>query len=405
MNISGIIYTVGATGVFPSRAFLPAFFTALMLRFGPLIKGCAGIGLIPQEPFICWFTSDASLAILGILSILECWATKDADIRQMMDEVDHWIKSGMILLTTVGVLSAGDLKTVKAIQQASFSGNALLATLAGCTVYFLASVRQELLEVLVDADPDDSLSLQRLLGWCEDGWVLFSLLLLFLFPILMLVLLGLAMAAVFALRKACEWREEQGMVECGACQAKMYPCARSCPQCKQPNPSPCDVSALGTSKPKSPAAKETHFFRLLEKKRCPECATRLHERQVQQACPACGFRIFDTEGEMQEYDNYIRQRFKKTMLAISLLGLVPVLGFVAGLLCYRIQLVAPYRRFLPRFQCFWMRLLLKTARFFLMFLQWIPVVGWGILPLMAWLSHRSYRQSFLRQIPTSGDKR
>jgi putative Mn2+ efflux pump MntP len=404
MDFSSIIYTIGATGIFPSRAFMPAFFTALMLRFGPEISAWAGVGLIPKEPVHCWFTSDASLIILGVLMVLEFFATKDADIRQTMDEVDHWIKSGMVLLTTIGVLSASDIKTIQAIQQASPWGNGLLAVAAGGTVFFLTSVRQELLEVLVEADADDSLGLQHLLMWCENVWVCLALILLFVVPIIMLVLLVIVVGFMLLIRKLHEWHEEKEKLACGKCSAKIYPCAKSCPECKQPHESPCSIGLLGTSKPGTTADLETHAFRLLEKKRCPECATRLHERHVSQTCPACGTRVFDDNAKMIAYDDYIQRRFKKTMVIVTVLGLIPVIGLVIGVIWYRIQLVAPYRRYLPRFRCFWMRMLLKFIKLLLLIVQWIPVLGWFSLPLMAWISQAFYRRTFLGHKPTSDDR-
>ncbi len=399
MDYSSLIYTVGATGVFASRAFMPAFFTALVLRFGPEITAWAGVGLIPKVPAHGWFTSDAALIILGVFALLEFVATKDADIRQMMDEVDHWIKSGMAMATTLGVLSVADRNTLEAIQGASPAAHGVMAAGAGGVVFWLATIRKGVLDVLVEADGDDSLGLQRLLGWCEDGWVFFAVLMLFVLPLVTLVLLAVAAGALVLLRKILAWREAGEKGACTQCGAMIYPCARSCPACRHPNPSPCRIGFLGTSLRGTTSDPAIHEFRLREKKRCPQCATRLRDRQVAQNCPACGTRVFADGAAMAAYDAYIRRRYHKTMVVTSLLGLVPVLGLVAGVIWYRTQLVAPYRRYVPRLRCFGMRLLLDCLKVLLLAIQWIPVVGWFSLPLMASISHAFHRRAFRQQNP------
>ena len=396
MDFSSIIYALGAIGIFPSRAFMPAFVTALLLRLGPLVPHLAGVGLIPKAPVHHWFTSTPCLVILGVMTVLELVATKDSDIRQFLDEADHWIKTAMALLTTLGVVSLADAKTVQAIQQASVSGPPLLAGAAAVGTFMLADARRCLMNSLVEADHDDSLGIQHVLAWLEDFWVLGILLLLFVFPIVALVVLGMAMLALVVLRRLAEWREEREKIACSGCGARIYPCARSCPECRQPNPVSCAVGFLGASQPGKPADPATQAFRLAEKMRCPECATRLPRASAGHVCPACGFRVFADADSVDAYDRFVRARLPRTLVTVTLLGLIPLLGAVAGVIWYRIQIVSPYRRHVRGLHNLLLRLLLKIAWFLLLAIQWIPLVGWLSLPAMAWMSHTAYRRAFLR---------
>ncbi len=77
MSLPLFLQGLGSIGVFASRAFLPAFVTAVLLRFGPYASWLAHSGLIPHIRDVpSWFTSDASLIILGILAALEIVAQR-----------------------------------------------------------------------------------------------------------------------------------------------------------------------------------------------------------------------------------------------------------------------------------------------------------------------------------------
>jgi hypothetical protein len=84
---------LGSVGIFASRAFLPAFATALLLRFGPNIPWLARHGLLPQVRDIpTWFTSDVALVVLGILTALELLAERSPEAKAVLDEVHDYFK-------------------------------------------------------------------------------------------------------------------------------------------------------------------------------------------------------------------------------------------------------------------------------------------------------------------------
>src|SRR5262245_48496625 len=93
MTAAGLIQSIGSTGLFPSRAFIPAFVTSLLMRFGndiPFIRDARLLGSVDSTP--TWFTHDVTLVILGLLALLEIVATKIPELREAMNEVDYYIK-------------------------------------------------------------------------------------------------------------------------------------------------------------------------------------------------------------------------------------------------------------------------------------------------------------------------
>src|SRR3954453_10784703 len=105
MSLPLFLQGLGSVGVFASRAFLPAFVTALLLRFGPHVPWLAHAGLLPQVRDVpTWFTSDASLLVLGVLAALELVAERVPEAKTILDAVHDYLKTGMAALTYLGVL-------------------------------------------------------------------------------------------------------------------------------------------------------------------------------------------------------------------------------------------------------------------------------------------------------------
>lgn len=398
MDFSAVIYAVGATGIFPSRAFIPAFATALLLRFGqhlPLLHGC---GLIPDQPVTGWFTSNSCLLILGVLAALEIAATKNNELRQYLNDVDAYLKPGVAALATLGFLSAGDVKTLHAVQQAGPAGSSLLAVLAAGGVYTATVVRQAALDMLTDADEDDSTGVQHFLSWFEDAWGLLAVLLLFALPLLSLCGILTAMGLLRVFCKRLERGEEQRKVPCTKCAAPVYRAALACPSCQHPVAQPCTLGFLGSDKTGKAAAPGTHAFLLAAHKRCAVCATRLGHARPGDSCSACGHKVLAEPAFVAAYERWVHSRWDAVLPLTFLFGLLPGLGSIPGVIYYRVTWVAPYRRYLPRWRSLLTRLLVGAVSFLLLLLQWVPVVGAVSLPLMALLHHALVRRAFCRQL-------
>ena len=95
MSLPLFLQGLGSIGVFASRAFLPAFVTALLLRFGPQVPWLAHAGLLPHVRDVpTWFTSDAALVVLGLLAALELVAERFPEAKVVLDEVHDYLKTG-----------------------------------------------------------------------------------------------------------------------------------------------------------------------------------------------------------------------------------------------------------------------------------------------------------------------
>jgi hypothetical protein len=86
MDLTSLLYLTGTSGFFTSRAFIPAFFTAVFLRYGnyfPMIGDLEFVQATGSEP--TWFTNNFTILALGVLSIIEVGATKIPEAQELLD--------------------------------------------------------------------------------------------------------------------------------------------------------------------------------------------------------------------------------------------------------------------------------------------------------------------------------
>lgn len=370
---------------------MPAFVAALVLRFGDKLPApmlLAGKVAAPPD----WFVCNASLIVLGILSLLELCATKNSDIRQLLELFDGPVKSAMALLTTLGIATVGDADLVRAIQRAGLSDN-LFGLMAAGTVFFLTSARRSLYDLLTEIDSDDSLGIQKLCSWVEDAWVIFGAVMLIVFPLLMILLTAAVFGMLYLWQKAAHAREERMRVACTSCRNPIYRCAMLCPACGAANRQACAVNWLGLPKLDLPAEPAEHSLRLIAVRRCPSCATRLKQKRPRQTCECCRREVFSDDAQLAAYLQFVQARFTQTVLICFLLGLVPIVGVVPAIVFYRIHLVSPLRRYVPFGSALLAKWLARFACFAVLSIQWIPLLGIGSLPILAAINYAVYRRA------------
>jgi hypothetical protein len=146
---------------------------------------------------------------------------------------------------------------------------------------------------------------------------------------------------------------------------------------------------------------ETLPLRLVEKRRCPVCASRLAERTPHQACTVCGHQPFADPAFVARYDAAVLRRWWQVLPLCFAFGLLPGVGVVPGVIYYRSAWVAPYRRYVPPLRSIVTRWIIRIVCFVLLMIQWIPVVGWVSLPLMALVNHLLFRRAF-RKVLAAG---
>jgi hypothetical protein len=407
MDLQAMIHGIALCGFFPSRAFLPTFLTALLLRFGndlPWVRTLPILAQTPDAP--TWFTHGIALTVLGLLALLEVVATKDDDAEELLELIGRYLKPGVAVLCFLGVLSARDGRLVESIatpaQQAGLLDGAWIVG-AGLLVHYLAALRANLRLVLRAADEEDVLGVRWALSWTEDVWTVFGLLLVFLYPLAMLALLALVFAVLHGVRWLLEKREEQRLTPCAGCGKAIHPCALACPGCGLANAQPHDLGFFGQSLCRPAPDREVLPFRLVEKRRCARCATRLPLRHPRQNCLACGHDAFASDAFRTGYVSTLDARLWPTLGLGFLFSLVPVAGLVPGILLVRQRLTSPFGRYLPTGRRFLTRWGLRLLFVGLLSIHWIPGLGGIVVPLIGWLGFRLYRHAFVglcREAPT-----
>lgn len=412
MKLVTVLNGVGSIGMFSSRAFVTAFVVAAALRWGPEIAWINDLGLLQQVKDVpTWFTHNLTLAILGLLAGFEVAATKSADARALLNEVDGYIKSGSAFVTylaVAGVISAQDAALLNEITselepaaQAGI-GNVLdfcFAALTGFGVFLAASARARLIGTFIQADPDDDSMLQWLLSWFEDIFAIFGTLLLILYPPFMLIVTGLVLGTLWLLEWRARRREEKSQVPCTSCGAPMYLAAVHCPSCDAPNPAVRDINWLGQSKAQTPAPDlKTHPQKLIAKQRCPRCASRLKPRQPRQDCERCGHALFREPAETGQYLAVLDRRVPEVLLISTALSLIPVIGLIPGIIYYRMRLVTPVARYTSMTRNLLTKWGIRLFYFVLIWVQLFPGIGAVVVPLMASMSYFTYRAMFQRQL-------
>jgi hypothetical protein len=397
--IPTLVQGAGLTAFFSARTFLPAFATALTMRFGWQAEWFGWFGIeLSTAGAPTWFTSDITLIVLGLLSALEIAATKSADARALMAEIDPYLKPAVAVLTYLGVASEADAAYLQehVVEPAQAAGLVDLIPAAAIAIatWWTAVNRRDAMSLFVEADEDDDLGIQKLFSWAEDIWAACGPFLLVIFGLGMLVVAGISIGIFFLLRLRARIKDEQSKIDCPGCGERVYSCAMQCPKCGTRVEAPRAVGFFGTARKRPARNLDRHPYRLVEKKRCPVCAAHLKERTPNQTCPACGHELFADEKFAQEYLDDVAARLPLALFVSFLFSLVPVVGLIPGVIYYRLALVAPFRRYTPRGRTILLRLGIKLFFLILILIQWMPVIGWGVVPLMALINYKVYSSSF-----------
>lgn len=393
MDLNVLLYGVGAMGFFTSRAFLPAFVTALMLRYGDNLPFISSFGIFSStgsEP--TWFTSDLSLLVLGVLSVCEVAGDKIPEVQEMLDSVHRYSKTALATLAVLGVVSTQDANFIGSHmqQQAGLFGVIVSAGVA-VTVFGLAGVRQRIGQFLAEADPDDDLHLRSILSLFEDIWAAWGIVMLLLYPFLMAGLVVLAVGIMVAIERRISRSSDAVRYGCPDCGHEVRALALDCPSCHHPLRGARRIGAIGQVTSEPVTDREDAALALAERQRCPSCACRLESGRIRQVCGECGHVLFGDPGFVAAYSRRISLRLPWVLVMGSLLSAVPVLGLIPGIILYRWTLVAGYRRYLHGVQAFFLRWVLRLVFLALIVLQIFPGAGALAVPAMALLSYLVYR--------------
>lgn len=388
MTFTPVLQTVVATPLFASRPFLAAFGVAAFARWTEWIHG-------PE-----WFTHDVTLWVLGILGALEILARKDVDIRNFLEEFDQVVKAAVAVMVNLVLLDPESLALLETMTASLVPGFAWIwASVVGSLTWILAIFRKATLRVLEEIDEDDTLGIQGVISWLEDLGVAGGVVLVVILPLVALAVFGLTLLGLYLFRRAMERREERSKIPCSHCKQPTHPSAFSCPSCGGANPKPVQVGWFGEPRVQPVTDPAEHRIRLISRRRCPVCVTKLTQRTIRQACPACGTETFDSAAAVNDYLAALQARLPKTALICFGLGFIPVLGIIPGVIYYRLSLLSGLRAYVPRSTGCLARWGVRLLNLVLIALQWIPGFGAVMLPAMCASNFYIYRSVVAREGP------
>ena len=394
MNLTPLLFGAGAVGPFASRVFLPAFVTALMLRFGPHVPVIEHLHLlahVTRQPD--WFTSNTCLIILGVLAAVETFGQKSADVRHVFHEIDIYLKSALALLTTLGVMSATDSSFVRHVARQAGLAEGWIPVVAALATWQVARARQPVARAVFDHL--QGTHLDHLLSWAEDGWAAVGPVFLVLFPFVMLALTAAVVGGILWTRHRLVSAERAARVACPQCRGLVFPCAMACPTCRRPVDRPAAVGFLGLSKPYPATDLAAQPFRLASYRRCPACAAHLPPARPRLPCGTCGDATRATPAFAAAYAAAIGRRVPTVLAVTFALGLIPFVGLIAGSVYYRSVLVLPFDQYLPHGRAFLTRWGVRLLFLLLAVCQIIPLLGGFVVPAMAVISFGAYRRAYL----------
>ncbi len=95
----------------------------------------------------------------------------------------------------------------------------------------------------------------------------------------------------------------------------------------------------------------------------------------------------------RDYIAAIDRRVPSVLVVCFLLGLIPVLGVIPGVIYYRLSIVSSFR-YIPPGRGFLLRWVVRLAVLVLVAFQWVPVAGGFAVPAMALINYVAYRSAF-----------
>lgn len=402
MDLNSLLYSLGLSGFFASRAFLPAFAAAVAMKYGthlPWLGNLEFVKSMSDSP--TWFTHPAVIIGLGVLAVAEMVAERSPEIREVLDEAMVYAKSGLSAATSYGLLSATDAAVANDLISHAGFFDSIPALISGGLTFFLSNTRNGVVSILSEADEDDSLGLRRFISWCEELWATFGVWLLLAVPAAVLLLNGIVFGVLFLIKKRHEGKMEAARVECPKCQTRIHCFSTACLTCDTPNSNPVALGSLGGMLETRENDLLAQKVRLIELKRSPKSGEKVKGRGSDIVCKEDGVSLFADPIVNERYFETVDGRVPKVLLISAALGFVPILGLIAGVIYYRLQLVAPYRRYLPWSKGFLTKWLVRLV---LLGLAALQIVGFGIfaVPMMAFINHWMYRGAFRSDLKKRG---
>ncbi|MEM9160507.1 MAG: DUF4126 domain-containing protein [Verrucomicrobiota bacterium] len=407
--LNSFLYSIGLSGLFSSRIFLPAFVTAVFLKYGSqwsfLTEKIGFLADIAERAHATdhpiWFTSGPVVIGLGALALVEFFAEKSPEVREVMDEFSAYAKAGVSGLTTMGFLSAADAEYVDRLVQQAGVLDILPAAISAGLTYLGATIRGGILSLLSESDPDDSLKIRSFISWLEDIGIPFVIFYLVAAPIIGALVICGFFGALHFIRERNEAKLEEAKVPCVKCGERIHSFATGCHHCGAEVEKPKILGFLGGIKEETAGSREEQQLRLMRLKRSPLSGERFEGKGVELKCEEDGTTAFSDPKLTAAYIGSVTEKLPKALLICVVLGIVPVIGLIVGVIYYRLRLVAPFRRYLTFGRSFLTKWLLRLALVVLAIAQ-VSFAGFLAVPAMALLNFWFYRSAFVSALKKAG---
>ncbi|HVR97876.1 MAG TPA: hypothetical protein VMW27_14755, partial [Thermoanaerobaculia bacterium] len=216
-------------------------------------------------------------------------------------------------------------------------------------------------------------------------------------PVVALTVTGLTLLTLYLLQKHLERREEKRKVPCDDCGTPNPLCGFFCARCGKERSHVRQVGLLGTIKETPVTDPELHRAQLQACKRCRRCGERLRQKGLDQRCQACGLPPFDNSRDLEAYIGRLQGTLPRTLLLLLVVGAVPVVGLMVGVVYYRLTLISGLRHYIPRSSLFLGRWMMRLVGVLLICLQPIPILGAFTLPALCLFNFLIYRRLLRRQ--------
>ena len=335
---------------------------------------------------------------LGIFAFADRWANENPEVYKFIDQVDRYLKLGVTIAVNTTVLEPQVAKAIFNISEGGIGGNAIPIAVAACPPgFFLANFRKEILSYLRSLDEENDIGLLTLANWLEDGWIFFGVIFLLVLPLLTIFLILIGFLILVVINKSIKAHEEKKKINCESCDELIYQTALACPKCKGENKNARNVGVLGQTLSSNISDIQTHKMNLIALKKCPEGATRLNEKTINQTCPNCRTLILNGPKGINFYVDSIDKRLKKILIFSFLIGFVPIIGSIVTIIYSKIFLVKPYSQYISFTKGIWLRFLAKLGIFIMVIVQIIPIVGYFSCPAIALIYHFSWKSGFEKE--------
>lgn len=391
MSIVQLISILGSIPLFSMRTFLPAFLTALYLRFPEYFPGMPDLVPGTNDLFI---TRDWVLISLGSLSLLEIIGDKSTEIRNFMKDAETYLKPLLFFIVQLELMDETSVEVLEEVQWAAFDPLWILLGFGTLMVYWLASLRRDFISFLEDIDEDDNFYLSRISSWLEDSLVLFGFVLLIWTGIFMVALYAVTIAFLVFLKKRTDRKLEQQKIPCPNCEKRNFPFAVNCYSCKHPMPRVHKIGIFGQRKEDLVLNTKKHRLNLLSHRKCPNCGNQLKSTKLFQDCNLCGKSLFSSPSPSEFIEFQDKNFYRITGFSI-LLGFIPVVGFVVSAVLANVYLFSPYRKYIPTGSSFLTKLMIK----FLTFLFFIFGIALGFVaaPVYIIMRYFIWKRRFKKQ--------